>query len=152
MESAHIKQKRDFTHHKKKANHKPNLQLICCPIGSPNTEFGLGRANLNLATLWLSSVLLTSLNSLKFSGSKHPIKNMPSHQSICTNPDLYPRSYKLWLHNHENQFSICQSKEAEIANNSNQAPIPTNESSHFASKLIKQLINSKTWALLTNNN
>ncbi|MFS8001659.1 hypothetical protein Hanom_Chr13g01192921 [Helianthus anomalus] len=54
-------------------------QLICCPIGSPNTEVGLGRANLNFATLWLSCVRFTSLNSLKFSGSMHPNENNPSY-------------------------------------------------------------------------
>lgn len=53
------------------------LQLICCPIGSPNTEVGVGRANINLATLWLSWVRFISLNSLKFSGSKQPIKAHP---------------------------------------------------------------------------
>lgn len=57
-----------------KASHEANLQLICCPIGSPKTDVGVGRANLNLATLWLSSVRLTSLNSLKFSGSKQSVK------------------------------------------------------------------------------
>lgn len=52
---------------------KPNLQLICCPIGRPKTEVGVGSSNLNLATLWLNCVRLTSLNCLKFSGSKQPV-------------------------------------------------------------------------------
>lgn len=45
---------------------------MCCPIGRPNTEVGVGSSNLNFATLWLSCVRFTSLNSLKFSGSMLP--------------------------------------------------------------------------------
>lgn len=30
---------------------EPDLQRLCCPIGRPNTEVGVERANLNLATL-----------------------------------------------------------------------------------------------------
>jgi len=44
------------------------------PTGRPNIEEGVGRANLNLAVLWLSCVFFMSLNSLKFLGSKHPEK------------------------------------------------------------------------------
>ena len=47
-----------------------DLQLICCPIGRPRTAVGAGSSNLNFATLWLNCVRFTSLNSLKFSGSR----------------------------------------------------------------------------------
>lgn len=59
---------------------EPDLQRMCCPIGRPNTEVGVGRANLNLATLWLSCVRLTSSKSLNFSGSRQPINT-----NYCTN-------------------------------------------------------------------
>lgn len=49
-----------------------DLHCMCLPTGRPNTEEGVGSANLNLAVLWLSRVFLTTLNSLNFSGSKHP--------------------------------------------------------------------------------
>lgn len=58
---------------KDKNKKQPNLQLICCPIGRPKTEVGVGSPKVNFATLWLSCTFLTSLNSLKFSGSKTPL-------------------------------------------------------------------------------
>ena len=42
-------------------------------MGRPKTEVGVGSSNVNFATLWLSCWCLTSLNSLKFSGSRQPI-------------------------------------------------------------------------------
>ena len=41
-------------------------------MGRPKTEVGVGSSNVNFATLWLSCWRLTSLNSLKFSGSRQP--------------------------------------------------------------------------------
>lgn len=49
-----------------------NLTSMFFPTGSPNIELGVGRANLNLAELGLIMVFFTSLNSLKFLGSKLP--------------------------------------------------------------------------------
>ncbi|KAJ0590959.1 hypothetical protein HanIR_Chr04g0203191 [Helianthus annuus] len=51
---------------------------MCCPMGRPNTEEGVGSENLNLATLWLSCVFFTSLKSRKFSGSMLPTDNKKS--------------------------------------------------------------------------
>lgn len=76
------------------ANDETNLQLICCPIGSPNTEVGVGRANVNLATLWLSWILLTSLNSLKFSGSKHPVTAYQGLNSLSLDSIIYKEREK----------------------------------------------------------
>lgn len=64
-----------------------NLQLICCPIGSPKTDVGVGRANLNLATLWLSWVRFTSLNSLNSSGSKQTVRTSGINQ-FTNNEDI----------------------------------------------------------------
>ena len=60
-----------------------NLQIICCPTGRPNTEVGLGRANLNFAVLWLSWVFLTSLKSVNFSGFKEPEKTSLQEFIFC---------------------------------------------------------------------
>jgi hypothetical protein len=37
-------------------------------------EYNYGSANVNFATLWLSCAFLTSLNSLKLSGSKQAVR------------------------------------------------------------------------------
>lgn len=66
---------------------------MCCPMGRPNTEVGVGSANLNLATLWLSCVFFTSLKSLKFSGSMLPTEKKKKR---FTN-DPYRNHWKLKL-------------------------------------------------------
>lgn len=63
--------------HTKNKIRQQNLQLMCCPIGRPKTEVGVGSPKVNFATFWFSCARLTSLNSLKFYGSKQPI-------STCT--------------------------------------------------------------------
>lgn len=55
---------------------------MCWPMGRPKTEVGVGSANVNLATLWLIWFFLTSLNSLKFSGSKQTTNTQKSHIPI----------------------------------------------------------------------
>jgi hypothetical protein len=131
---------------------KKNLQLICCPIGSPKTEFGVGRANLNLATLWLSSVLLTSLYSLKFSGSKQPIKTWQGINQFA--------QILIYIHKALSFDSIAKITNSAFTNHKklrllvilDNPQSQQMDSSLFAPKLIKQLINLKTWAFLTHNN
>jgi hypothetical protein len=126
---------------------KANLQLICCPIGSPKTEFGVGRANLNLATLWISSVLLTSLYSLKFSGSKQPIKTW---QGINQFAQILIYIHKALSFISNSAFTNHKKLRLLVILDNLQSQ--QMDSSLFAPKLIKQLINLKTWAFLTHNN
>lgn len=53
---------------------------MCCPIGRPKTEVDVRSSNLNFATLWLNCVRLTSLKSLKFWGSKQPVRTPQGEQ------------------------------------------------------------------------
>lgn len=70
---------------------------MCCPMGKPSTEVGVGSSNLNFATLWLSCVFFTSLNCLKLSGSKHTVKKWILKKNqffICrSNPETYIRNH-----------------------------------------------------------
>jgi len=57
---------------------------MCCPIGRPKTDVGVGSEKVNFATLWLSCAFLTSLNSLNWSGFKQATKHVDDI-NVCLN-------------------------------------------------------------------
>lgn len=96
---------------KKKPFTKPNLQLICCPIGRPKTEVGVGSSNLNLATLWLNCVRFTSLNCLKFSGSKQPVSSYHDIRQLAKNTNKYNYRTTKWFTSHRSRAKLVFPKE-----------------------------------------
>jgi len=90
---------------------KPNLQLICCPIGRPKTEVGVRSSNLNLATLWLNCVRFTSLNCLKFSGSKQPVSAYHDIRQLAKNTNKYNYHTTKWFTSHRSRAKLVFPKE-----------------------------------------
>jgi hypothetical protein len=73
-----------------------HMQLMCWPMGSPSTDVGVGRANRNLTTLWLTWSFFTHLNFNHLSSTSTAAQNTPriSTQPIdkCTLSIIKPRT------------------------------------------------------------
>lgn len=104
------------------------------PTGRPSTDSGVGSANCNLSVLWLTFVLLTSLNSLNFFGSKQPAESITSYCCNTIVNQCNKKKMDYWLslrkyfpivnelHDHmifTNTFWFPFAEEGDGSNNSN---------------------------------